>query len=202
MMYNKSSKLESSIGEGYRTFHGVKLSIMAACVLAICSTSPLSARISSSNLPKASGGSANGCGGDGGCPIVEIDNAHWQQLESVQASLWSIRRVDDRKAFGNSEYWQVASKAGDCEDIALAARQRLLAAGWPPSAVRLATAWTETGDYHTVLTIDGVRDNVPSTYVLDSRFASVLSWQKLEKIGYRFHIRQASSGPNWVTIQS
>lgn len=139
---------------------------------------------------------------DPSCKVVQLDDARWHRLQAIQASLRSVRRVDDQIALGRPEYWQVATKAGDCEDIALAARQRLLGEGWPASAVRLATAWTEGGTYHTVLTVDGVRKGASVTYVLDSRFAVVLSYQELEQLGYRFDMRQAARGPNWVSIRS
>jgi predicted transglutaminase-like cysteine proteinase len=149
-------------------------------------------------------GEVERCGKDGdvSCKLVQLDDAHWHQLQQVQEALRQIHQMSDKREFHRAEYWQVAQKAGDCEDIALAGRQRLLALGWPTASVRLATAWTEDGDYHTVLTIDGIRDGNQVTYVLDNRFPTIVAWHKLEMIGYRFHIRQAAQGPYWVTIQS
>lgn len=139
---------------------------------------------------------------DPSCKVVQLDDAHMKQLQAVQASVRQIRAVDDQREYHRAEYWTVATKEGDCEDIALAARQKLLAMGWPASAVRLATAWTEQRAYHTVLTIDVARQGSQATLVLDSRFPTIMSWQRLEQVGYRFHMRQASRGPTWVAIQS
>lgn len=142
-------------------------------------------------------------GRDPSCQAVQLDASKWRQLQAVQASLRSVRRVSDEAVYGKAEYWTVATgAAGDCEDIALAARDRLMKAGWPTSALRLATAWTEQKEYHVVLTVDVARGNVPETLVLDSRFAVVMSWDKLKQMGYRFTTRQAARGPQWVLVNS
>ena len=67
------------------------------------------------------------------------------------------------------DLWVVAPRAGDCEDFALTKREALRAAGLPAGALRLATAYTEAGEYHTVLTVQTER----GTLVLDNRFAEV-----------------------------
>jgi predicted transglutaminase-like cysteine proteinase len=67
------------------------------------------------------------------------------------------------------DLWVVAPLAGDCEDFALTKREALRAAGLPAGALRLATAYTEAGEYHTVLTVLTER----GTVVLDNRFAEV-----------------------------
>ena len=142
-------------------------------------------------------------GTDPSCQSVQLDAARLRQLQQVQASLRAIPRVSDSRTAGQAELWRVADRrGGDCEDIALAARQQLLAAGWPVTALRLATAWTEQREFHVVLTVDAVQGNRPATLVLDSRFAVVMSWQKLEQLGYRFATRQAQHGSAWVTVQS
>jgi predicted transglutaminase-like cysteine proteinase len=68
------------------------------------------------------------------------------------------------------DLWTVAPRVGDCEDFALTKREALRAAGLPAGALRLATAYTEAGEYHTVLTVRTER----GTVVLDNRFAGVL----------------------------
>ena len=47
-----------------------------------------------------------------------------------------------------------------------------------------------------------MRDGNRVTYVLHGRLAAILPYQKLEEPGYRFHMRQASRGPNSVAINS
>jgi predicted transglutaminase-like cysteine proteinase len=187
-----------------RALRAALIGMSAALTLSLCAILPLEGAAMAAPRPVTTGGGADGCGsaGDVSCKLVQLDDAHWRQLQQVQESLRQVHQISDKREFHRAEYWQVAQKAGDCEDIALAGRQRLLALGWPTASVRLATAWTEDGDYHTVLTIDGIRDGNLITYVLDNRFPTIVAWHKLEMIGYRFHIRQAAQGPYWVTIQS
>lgn len=52
----------------------------------------------------------------------------------------------DLELYGLLEFWTVANGAGDCDDYALAKRQRLLAAGWPVEKLRLACVFTETSE--------------------------------------------------------
>ena len=77
------------------------------------------------------------------------------------------------------DLWVVAPLAGDCEDFALTKREALRAAGLPAGALRLATAYTEAGEYHTVLTVQTER----GTLVLDNRFAEV---RPLANLPYRW----------------
>ena len=59
-----------------------------------------------------------------------------------------MRQVYDQRDFAKAETWLVADKKSDREGIALWARNELLGAECPSSAVQLATAWTEGGAYH------------------------------------------------------
>ncbi|RVT89678.1 transglutaminase-like cysteine peptidase [Sphingomonas crocodyli] len=203
--------MNGSVTFGAR-FRAAALGLLATLSLSACATDQGTAHVGSASssaamrdggivMPPA--GWLNFCGqhaDDPSCKVVQLDQTRWKELQAVQASLRSIQRVSEKK--GQADLWQVADRQGDCEDIALLARARLLAAGWPLSSVRLATAWTENGDYHTILTVDAVKNGTPVTYVLDNRFAVVLSYQKLADIGYRFHMRQAARGPNWVAVRS
>ena len=130
-----------------------------------------------------------------------LDAAHWQQLVDLARDLAAMPHVRDQDRFHRIEYWQVADAGGgDCEDLALLARARLTALGWPADALRLALVWTETGEYHAVLTIDALRHGVPATYVIDSRFAWVVGWDTLAHYGYRWDRRQRPGGAGWVYI--
>lgn len=132
---------------------------------------------------------------------VELDAARWEELVSVGRVTADLPTVSDRARFGRADYWRVAdAQGGDCEDKALLARARLIAAGWPAEALRLALVRTETGDLHAVLTAEVDRDGRPSTYVLDSRFATVLPWDALTARGYRWVSRQGPDG-RWRRIR-
>ncbi|RVT94623.1 transglutaminase-like cysteine peptidase [Sphingomonas crocodyli] len=130
--------------------------------------------------------------------VVPLDDARWAEVKRIHAELAKIEQTDETRM---DDRWTVARTSGDCEDIALAGREKLLAAGFPRRAVRLATALTEDGDRHVVVTLDGIRAEKLDTFVLDNRSARVTSWRTLENGGYRFLTRQAPSGPYWVSLK-
>lgn len=91
-----------------------------------------------------------------------------------------IRYQDDPS---NVDLWRAGVTQGDCDDYALTKRQRLLKAGWPSSALRIAVVRTETGIGHAVLvasTTDGdfVLDN--RTNVMKPWYATHLYWIKIQ----------------------
>lgn len=133
-------------------------------------------------------------------PVVILDHAHWVQLEQVQRAVNDkVRYEDDQQDYGVAEFWEVANKRGDCEDYALAKRQRLMELGWPADSLRIATAFNERGELHAVLTVDvTAADGRRGTYVLDNRFADVEPWQLL--VGYRWLERQGPTEYAWTYI--
>lgn len=91
-----------------------------------------------------------------------------------------IRYTDDPS---DKDLWRAGVKAGDCDDYALTKRQRLLDAGWPSSALRVATARTEEGIGHAVLVVSTIEGD----FVLDNRtnvmkpwYATRLHWIKIQ----------------------
>nr|WP_316656228.1 transglutaminase-like cysteine peptidase [uncultured Gellertiella sp.] len=74
----------------------------------------------------------------------------------------SIRPVHDR-----GDVWSLNPGAGDCEDYALTKRSRLIHAGIPSGALRIAVVRTRSGEGHAVLFVktsagDFVLDNLKS----------------------------------------
>lgn len=131
---------------------------------------------------------------------VAVDPAGMAQLEAVQRRVNALPARSDEDRFGRVEYWQSAdATGGDCEDKALAARDALVALGWPAHALRLALAWDETGIYHAVLTVDLQTVDGAATWVLDSRFAGLQTWSALARRGYRWSVRQSDS-KGWQRI--
>lgn len=126
------------------------------------------------------------------------------KLATVNAEVNRLPYRSDATLYGRPDFWTdiEAAGAGDCEDYALAKRARLLAAGWPPSAVRLATCWTERDEYHAVLTVDLQGAEGAETWVLDNRFGRVQAAADLVRIGYRWDRRQAPAGRGWVQIRA
>lgn len=82
----------------------------------------------------------------------------------------------DHHQYGVKDYWaHPTSGYGDCEDYAIAKKAALIAAGWPPASLLLATVISETGDGHAVLV---ARSN-KGDFVLDNRYDDVMIWHDL-----------------------
>lgn len=94
------------------------------------------------------------------------------------------------------DFWQSVSvrSEGDCEDFALTLR-KFLREALPEygAAFRLATAYTETAQYHAVLTVE-----TPSgTLVCDIRYPQCAPW---ENFPYDWHLREVAGQDHWENI--
>jgi predicted transglutaminase-like cysteine proteinase len=82
------------------------------------------------------------------------------------------------------EVWKVDAAEGSCHDYAVTKRQKLLAAGYSPKAVRLAVARTGEGEGHAVVV---VRTN-EGDMVLDNRTNAIRRWDRTDL--------------HWISIES
>ena len=77
----------------------------------------------------------------------------------------------------SGDFWQVREERGfgDCEDFALTLR-KMMRAKYPEAAnaFRIATAFTETGEYHAVLSIETDK----GTIICDIRYRRCQDWAK------------------------
>lgn len=80
--------------------------------------------------------------------------------------------------------WKLNPASGDCDDYAVTKRQRLLHAGWPSGALRIATARTPNGIGHAVLVVSTTQGDL----VLDNRTNVVKPWKAVDL--------------KWIKIQS
>ncbi|KAA3501673.1 MULTISPECIES: transglutaminase-like cysteine peptidase [Rhizobium/Agrobacterium group] len=80
--------------------------------------------------------------------------------------------------------WKLNPASGDCDDYAVTKRQRLLRAGWPSGALRIATARTPNGIGHAVLVVSTTQGDL----VLDNRTNVVKPWKAVDL--------------KWIKIQS
>ena len=102
---------------------------------------------------------------------------------SVNRQIWP---KDDIKHYGRAEYWTIPTDGfGDCDDYAVTKRARLIAAGVPASALRLAVAITPRSVRHAVLTVTTTQGD----YVLDSLYDEIVPWSAP---GYQWMLRQRS----------
>lgn len=119
----------------------------------------------------------------GGASSIALTSTTASLLRQVNNTInASIRYRSDR-----SEVWSVGGMSGDCEDFALTKRNRLIRAGLPAGALRMATARTARGELHAVLIVktdkgDLVLDNIRKTIV------------PRERSGYRY-LKVATSDP-------
>lgn len=110
---------------------------------------------------------------DGVLDIIKLVNARVNR---------SIRPRHDSGA----DIWSINVSAGDCEDYVLTKRHALIAAGLPPSALRIGYVKTRAGEGHAILIIKTNSHDL----VLDNLVGNI---RPLSQTGYRLI---SSSGAN------
>lgn len=119
--------------------------------------------------------------------LTELDRVQWEVNRQV-------RPREDLDQYGKAEYWNYPGRFGDCEDYALEKRRKLIALGWPKSALLLASAENDSGDMHLVLVVVTSKGD----YVLDNRYRRALPW---DSVPYKWFKRQSQHKEStWVTI--
>jgi predicted transglutaminase-like cysteine proteinase len=115
-----------------------------------------------------------------GPAIVELTEERRLTLSEVNAAVnASINvTVSDKELYGREEYWTYPSGGyGDCEDIALEKRRRLVERGLPRAAMTMAIVHHKmTLMPHAVLLVEATS----GTHVLDSLTDKVVIWSKAQ----------------------
>ena len=101
----------------------------------------------------------------------------------------TIRPRNDR----GRDVWTLNARVGDCEEYILSKRSKLIKAGVPSGALRIATARTRSGEGHAVLII---RTN-KGDFVLDNRTNTIKSWKDTD---LRFIAISGSNPRKWKKI--
>jgi predicted transglutaminase-like cysteine proteinase len=105
-----------------------------------------------------------------------------------------IAPATDMEIYGVAEYWTIPTTRGDCEDYALLKRKRLMARGWPASALLMTVVRDEKGEGHAVLTARTVQGD----FILDNKIDEVKSWNRTR---YDYVMRQSYLNPMiWMTL--
>jgi predicted transglutaminase-like cysteine proteinase len=135
----------------------------------------------------------------GGCqrvgPVIReiaLTAEREQQMRSVNSDVnRTIRQVADRGA----DVWSLPRKGeGDCEDIALLKREKLIALGWPTSVLLMTVARDRQGYGHAVLTVVTDRGD----FILDNKTTQI---RLPAATGYQYYSRQSAFSPHaWVNI--
>jgi predicted transglutaminase-like cysteine proteinase len=129
---------------------------------------------------------------------LRIDAKIWTMITRLNREVnASIEQVEDIEQFGVLEKWVYpVDGKGDCEDIVLEKRRRLMQAGIPRSALLITVVRDEQGDGHAVLTLRTDRGD----YVLDNKTSKIKPWLDTP---YGFVKRQSQQHPDiWVTLDS
>lgn len=94
----------------------------------------------------------------------------------------SIKPLNERR-----DVWSLNPTYGDCDDYVMTKRSKLIRAGVPSGALRVAVVRTQQGVGHAVLLVK----TSSGDYVLDNLRSTII---KREQTGYRF-LNVASSNP-------
>jgi predicted transglutaminase-like cysteine proteinase len=105
-----------------------------------------------------------------------------------------IAPATDLEIYGQAEYWTIPTTRGDCEDYALLKRKRLMARGWPATALLMTVVRDEKGEGHAVLTARTLQGD----FILDNKVDEVKVWHRTR---YDFVMRQSYLNPNlWMSL--
>lgn len=127
---------------------------------------------------------------------IVFDEFARQEISRVNSAVNAeIAPATDREMWGMEERWDFpANGRGDCEDYVLLKRARLMAAGFPRSALLITVVTDLQGDGHAVLTLKTDRGD----YILDNMNDQVILWRDTP---YGFVKRQSQSDQNaWVSL--
>jgi len=121
----------------------------------------------------------------------------WDTIRAVNTAVnREITPITDMDLYGRDEVWAYPDGAGDCEDIALLKRKRLLEKGLSIGDLLITVVRKPDGEGHAVLTVRTAQGD----YILDNLEDDVKIWTKTP---YRFLKRQASFNTGrWVTIEN
>ena len=111
-------------------------------------------------------------------------------LAAVNRRINALPYVSDAEKYGQPEFWASITDAGDCEDFAIAKYRALIEGGMPATALRLATCYVETGEYHAVL----LADVAGETWVLDNRHPHPMRYADLP---YKWDRLQIAGTGKW-----
>ena len=126
---------------------------------------------------------------------VSVTPERLNELDTVNRAVnREIEPASDMEIYGRTEYWTIPTTRGDCEDFALLKRKRLIARGWPASALLLTVVRDERGEGHAVLTARTAQGD----FILDNKADEVKLWYRT---GYDYIMRQSFLDPRtWVSL--
>lgn len=123
----------------------------------------------------------------GGSSAVKASQSVLKHLDRVNRA---VNRSIKPRSDGAADRWTTGASSGDCEDYVLAKRQRLVADGFAPSALRIAYVNAPSGEGHAVLIVRTDKGD----YVLDNLAQSV---RKVGATGYQVRTMSGADPLVW-----
>lgn len=120
---------------------------------------------------------------------VDLDESMSKTLNSVNRKV--NRTIESKHDQG--DIWSINVRSGDCEDYVLTKRAELIKRGVSAGALRIAIAYTKSGQGHAVLV---VRTNL-GDFVLDNRKQTIVEWHKTD---LKWISMSGTSLTNWSKI--
>jgi predicted transglutaminase-like cysteine proteinase len=126
---------------------------------------------------------------------VMLDPDVWNRIVEINRQVnLAIEPVPDRVHWGVEDRWDYPDDGqGDCEDIQLLKRKRLIDGGLPRRALRMAVVLDRVGAGHAVLLIHTDRGD----FVLDNTVGAVLAW---DETGYQFVKSEGQDDLTWIAF--
>jgi predicted transglutaminase-like cysteine proteinase len=107
----------------------------------------------------------------------------------------TIDPITDQEHWGVLDRWDYPEDGkGDCEDIQLLKRMRLVEQGLPRRAMRMTVVIDKKGEGHAVLMVRTSAGDL----ILDNTHDAVLPWRQT---GYKYLKREGSDGRAWVSLK-
>lgn len=128
--------------------------------------------------------------------VSDHDMARLQELN--QQVNRHVLPVSDADGYGTEEHWAANCASGDCEDVALCKRWKLLQEGWKPEQLIMVVLTLPSGEGHAVL---GARTS-RGDFMLDNQLDNVSTFNDaVRDLGYKLQMRQSPLHPElWLAL--
>lgn len=130
-------------------------------------------------------------------PPLNLTPDLWATIVSVNNAVnVEIDQRTDMEVWGYEDYWEYPYKgAGDCDDLVLEKRKRLMDAGLPVSDLLITVVLDEQSQGHAVLTVRTDRGD----FILDNMKTKIFRW---DETPYTYLKRQSTEhAGRWVDIE-
>lgn len=127
---------------------------------------------------------------------IELNKQNMEKIGAVNNLVnHSVKKREDIDVYKTEEYWTIAGKKGDCEDIALLKQRMLELEGFAKSNLILSIVYDEENKGHTILTVRTDKGD----YVLDIKSDNIVLWHKRP---YKYLMSQSPDDRNtWYVTE-